>query len=163
MVSRLQSARNRDRVGHDLLGNPPRCKQRSSAPVLWWLRLEGLTVAALSATLYAHVGANWWLFAALWQVPDLAMFGYLAGPRWGGVFLQHRPHLHISRDAGDCRNHAWPFGLAALRPDLVQPHWRGSVAWLRPQIPRRFRLHPSEHIAKEARLMSQLPTRLFLG
>jgi hypothetical protein len=52
-------------------------------PVLLWLRLEGLAVAALSAILYAHLGANWWLFAALWLAPDLAMLGYLAGPRLG--------------------------------------------------------------------------------
>ena len=52
-------------------------------PVLQWLRLEGLAVAVLSAVLYARSGANWWLFAALWLVPDLSMIGYQAGPRWG--------------------------------------------------------------------------------
>jgi Domain of unknown function (DUF4260) len=52
-------------------------------PVLWWLRLEGLSVAILSAALYAHSDASWWLFAALWLVPDLSMMGYWAGPRWG--------------------------------------------------------------------------------
>jgi hypothetical protein len=53
------------------------------APVLFLLHLEGLAVAALSAVLYAHTGASWWLFAALWLAPDLSMLGYLAGPRWG--------------------------------------------------------------------------------
>lgn len=52
-------------------------------PVLQWLRLEGLAVTALAALLYAHSGASWWLFAALWLVPDLSMLGYLAGPRLG--------------------------------------------------------------------------------
>jgi Domain of unknown function (DUF4260) len=52
-------------------------------PVLWWLRLEGLAVAMLAAVLYARIGASWWLFAALWLVPDLSMIGYLAGPRLG--------------------------------------------------------------------------------
>jgi hypothetical protein len=52
-------------------------------PVLWWLRIEGLAVAALTAILYARTGASWWLFAALWLVPDLSMTGYMAGPRWG--------------------------------------------------------------------------------
>jgi len=32
---------------------------------------------------YAHAGASWWLFAALWLAPDLSMLGYLAGPKWG--------------------------------------------------------------------------------
>ena len=57
---------------------PPR---RSSVSLL--LRLEGLSVAAVSAALYARTGASWWLFAALWLLPDLSMLGYLAGPCWG--------------------------------------------------------------------------------
>ena len=52
-------------------------------PVLWWLRLEGLAIAVLSAVLYARCEASWWLFAALWIVPDLSMIGYWAGPRLG--------------------------------------------------------------------------------
>jgi len=54
-------------------------------PVVWWLRAEGLAVAALSAFLYARMGARWWLFAALWLVPDAGMLGYLAGPRVGAI------------------------------------------------------------------------------
>ncbi len=50
-----------------------------SSSVLLLLRLEGLAVAAVTATCYAHTGASWWLFAALWLVPDLSMIGYLAG------------------------------------------------------------------------------------
>jgi hypothetical protein len=52
---------------------------------VWLLRLEGLGIALLSAILYARTGASWWLFAALWLVPDLGMLGYLAGPRWGAI------------------------------------------------------------------------------
>jgi len=48
-----------------------------------FLRLEGLAAAALSAVYFAHTGASWWLFAALWLAPDLSMLGYLAGPDWG--------------------------------------------------------------------------------
>jgi hypothetical protein len=47
------------------------------------LRLEGLAVAAVSAALYARTGTSWWLFAALWLLPDLSMLGYLASPCWG--------------------------------------------------------------------------------
>ena len=36
-------------------------------------------MAAVTAVLYARTGASWWLFAALWLVPDLSMLGYLAG------------------------------------------------------------------------------------
>ena len=56
----------------------------SNSSVVLLLRLEGLTVAALSAVLYAHTGASWWLFAALWLAPDLSMLGYATGrPCWG--------------------------------------------------------------------------------
>jgi hypothetical protein len=57
---------------------PPR---RSS--VLLLLRLEGLAVATVTAVLYAHTGASWSLFAALWLAPDLSMLGYLANSCWG--------------------------------------------------------------------------------
>ena len=51
-----------------------------TAPVLILLRLEGLAAAMLSAVLYARTGASWWLFAALWLLPDLSMLGYLRTP-----------------------------------------------------------------------------------
>jgi len=50
------------------------------APINQLLRLEGLAVGALSVILYARTGASWWLFAALWLVPDLSILGYLLGP-----------------------------------------------------------------------------------
>ncbi|HLY42407.1 MAG TPA: DUF4260 domain-containing protein [Terracidiphilus sp.] len=59
----------------------------SSAPVrgsvLTLLRLEGLAVAAITVILYARTGASWWLFAAVWLVPDLSMLGYLHCSCWG--------------------------------------------------------------------------------
>jgi hypothetical protein len=51
--------------------------------VLFYLRLEGLAVATVSAVLFARTGASWWLFAGLWLVPDLSMLGYLKSPCWG--------------------------------------------------------------------------------
>jgi hypothetical protein len=48
-----------------------------------FLRLEGLAAAVVSALFYARTGASWWLFAALWLLPDLSMLGYLAGPKLG--------------------------------------------------------------------------------
>jgi len=52
--------------------------------ILLLLRLEGLAAAVATAVMYAHTGASWWLFAALWLAPDLSMLGYLAGPCRGG-------------------------------------------------------------------------------
>jgi hypothetical protein len=48
--------------------------------VRYILRIEGLAVAAVAAVLYARTGASWWLFAALWLVPDLSILGYLVSP-----------------------------------------------------------------------------------
>ncbi|HEY3705602.1 MAG TPA: DUF4260 domain-containing protein [Terracidiphilus sp.] len=53
------------------------------AAVLYVLRVEALAVAVLTVVVYAHMGASWWMFAALWLLPDLSMLGYLAGPYWG--------------------------------------------------------------------------------
>jgi len=50
------------------------------------LRLEGLVAAGASAVLYAHTGASWWLFAALWLTPDLSMLAYLKRPCLGARY-----------------------------------------------------------------------------
>jgi hypothetical protein len=64
----------------EILDNPA-----VAPPVLWWLRMEGLVVAALSAVLYARTGSPWWVFGALWLAPDASFLAYLAGPRWGAL------------------------------------------------------------------------------
>src|ERR1700761_1956440 len=63
-------------------------------PVVLWLRLEGLAVAVLATIFYARSGASWWLFAALWLVPDLSMLGYLAGPRRGS-YCYNAVHSYV--------------------------------------------------------------------
>lgn len=49
------------------------------------LRAEGLVVLAGALWLYALTGRSWWSFAALLLAPDIAMLGYLAGPRLGAL------------------------------------------------------------------------------
>ena len=49
------------------------------------LRLEGLALGAAAVWAFALSGASGWLFAALVLAPDLAMLGYLAGPRAGAA------------------------------------------------------------------------------
>jgi hypothetical protein len=49
------------------------------------LRLEGLFVLIAACAAYARLGGNWWLFAALFLVPDLSMLGYLAGRKAGAA------------------------------------------------------------------------------
>ena len=55
-----------------------------SRPALM-LRVEGATLLAGSVLLYWMGGGSWWLFVLLLLAPDLAMLGYLAGPRVGAV------------------------------------------------------------------------------
>jgi hypothetical protein len=49
------------------------------------LRAEGGALALAAVVAYAHLGVGWWLFAVLALAPDLAMAGYLAGPRVGAL------------------------------------------------------------------------------
>ncbi|GIE82496.1 hypothetical protein Aph02nite_84460 [Actinoplanes philippinensis] len=58
---------------------------------LTWLRVEALAVAVAAVVVFAGTGQAWWLFAALFLVPDLAMAGYLAGPR-AGAWLYNLAH-----------------------------------------------------------------------
>lgn len=48
-----------------------------------WLRGEGFAVLAVAALLYRHFQLPWSWFGILFLAPDLAFFGYLAGPRVG--------------------------------------------------------------------------------
>jgi hypothetical protein len=59
-----------------------------------WLRLEGAAVLALSLYLYARGGHSWGLFALLILAPDLAMAGYLAGPRVGAL-VYNLAHVYV--------------------------------------------------------------------
>ncbi len=49
------------------------------------LQAEGAAVLAVAVTAYAVTGGNWWLFAALFLVPDLFMLGYLRGSGIGAA------------------------------------------------------------------------------
>jgi hypothetical protein len=49
------------------------------------LHLEGLAVAAGALALYVDASYGWLALALLALAPDLAMLGYLAGPRAGAL------------------------------------------------------------------------------
>ena len=49
------------------------------------LRLEWIAVFAAAIAGYAFAGGSWLLFLVLILAPDLAMLGYLAGPRVGAI------------------------------------------------------------------------------
>ncbi len=49
------------------------------------LRIEGAVLLIGTMRAYGTQGGNWWLFAVLLLVPDLAMLGYFVGPRIGAT------------------------------------------------------------------------------
>lgn len=52
----------------------------SPTRILW---LENTVTAILSLIAYIALGGPWWLLAVLFLAPDVAMLGYLMGPRVG--------------------------------------------------------------------------------
>lgn len=62
---------------------PHAVRPPSENEVTLWLRAEGLVAMGAGVAAYALLGESWWLFAALFLVPDLAMIGNLAGPKSG--------------------------------------------------------------------------------
>lgn len=80
----------------------------SGAPRLM-LRLEGAILLVAASTVYAHIAANWLLFAALFLVPDLSMLGYLRH-RTLGASVYNLGHSYLA-----------PSGLIAVGLALTYP------------------------------------------
>jgi Domain of unknown function (DUF4260) len=49
------------------------------------LQAEGLALFAASLVIFSTLSVSWWMYVALFFVPDIAFLGYLAGPRVGAV------------------------------------------------------------------------------
>ncbi|NGN42519.1 DUF4260 domain-containing protein [Mesorhizobium sp. CGMCC 1.15528] len=71
-------------------------------PVDLIVRLEWIVVAVGAIAAYAFAGGSWPLFVLLILAPDLAMLGYLAGPRVG-AFAYNMLHVLI-----------WPLVMLAV-------------------------------------------------
>jgi hypothetical protein len=69
-------------------------EQAVSGGVRTLLRLEGLVVLGAAVAAYAQFGAGWGMFALLLLAPDLAVLGYLAGPRVGAA-LYNAAHSYV--------------------------------------------------------------------
>lgn len=77
------------------------------------LRLEWAALLAAAIAGYLFLGGSWLLFVLLILAPDLAMLGYLAGPRVGAI-VYNAFHILV-----------WPVvlffaGLYAGQPILMQ-------------------------------------------
>jgi hypothetical protein len=49
------------------------------------LRLEAAAALLVAVIAYQAIGPSWWLFAAIFLLPDLSLLGYLAGPQKGAL------------------------------------------------------------------------------
>lgn len=70
-----------------------------------WLRIEGLAVLVAGAVVFGRLGGEFIWFLPALLVPDLAIAGYLAGPRIG-AFVYNLVHN-------------WAFGLAVAGAGLA--------------------------------------------
>ena len=65
------------------------------------LRIEGVTLFVGMSVLYGVWGGSWWIYAALFLVPDLSLLAYLAGPKAGPQVpldehrRRHHHHHHL--------------------------------------------------------------------
>ncbi len=59
------------------------------------LRIESLAILALALVAYSYYGFSWWVLVVLFLVPDLAAFGYLAGPKVGAA-VYNAVHTHTA-------------------------------------------------------------------
>jgi hypothetical protein len=91
------------------LGSPAMAGPRIAAgggPVLL-LRAEGALVLAGAVFLYHALGLSWWLFAALFLVPDISMLGYLSNPRLGAL-AYNAGHTYLAPAALGLAAFLWP-------------------------------------------------------
>lgn len=77
------------------ISQPTAAPADDGSSIIFLQRVEGLAIAAAAAVLYARSGASWWLFAALWLVPDLSMLGYLGGA-CRGARIYNAFHTYIA-------------------------------------------------------------------
>ncbi len=74
-----------------------------------FLRVEGAALLAVATIAFQATGGSWWLFAALFLVPDVSMLGYLANKRLGAL-VYNLGHTTVL-----------PLGLSALGYWMASP------------------------------------------
>lgn len=87
----------------------PSALAHTTERMTWLLRAEGAATGGLATLLFAISDAGWLLYVALLFAPDIAMVGYLRGPRVGAL-VYNLAHAYVL-----------PLGLAAIGIVGVQP------------------------------------------
>jgi len=64
------------------------------------LQLEELAQLLLAVLVFAHLPYAWWVLPATLLLPDLSMFGYLAGLRIGAVCYNLAHHKALAVTVG---------------------------------------------------------------
>ena len=88
-----------------------------------WLRLEGLTMLGVCLALYVHTDASWWLFAALFLVPDLSFAAYWIAPR-AGMWSYNLTHTEVGAALLALVGLVW---MPSLLP--VALIWGAHIGW----------------------------------
>jgi hypothetical protein len=60
------------------------------------IKIEELFLFGLSIFLFGQLKFAWWIYPALFLVPDISIVGYLAGPRLGAVLYNFIHHKALS-------------------------------------------------------------------
>ncbi|MEO0637391.1 MAG: DUF4260 domain-containing protein [Pseudomonadota bacterium] len=68
--------------------------QEQNEALILLRRVEGAAIGLAAILLFAQVNGDWWLFAALLLVPDVAMAGYVVSPRVG-AHLYNAAHTYL--------------------------------------------------------------------
>ena len=76
------------------------------------LKTEELAEALFALVVFAHLPYAWWLLPATFLLPDLSMFGYLAGPRVGAICYNVAHHKAVALTVGAA---GWWLGQPVLQ------------------------------------------------
>jgi hypothetical protein len=94
----------------------------SAQRVIWLLRLEGFAAMLLGIAAAVLLAADWRLFVVAALAPDVAILGYLLGPRPGAVIYNA---VHTTLGPGLVAAAAWYLGSIELA--TVAAAWIGHI------------------------------------
>lgn len=69
------------------------------------LKLEDVAFLVLAVATFSYLDYPWWLYLALFLLPDISMVGYLSGPRPGAALYNLVHHQGVA--VGVCLAGAW--------------------------------------------------------